>query len=465
MSVVETHHQVEPVPENYRRIVWQLAWPAVALNSLQVVNNLLDRGFIGHLQAAALTAQSASMNVVFLMFSLAMSLGTAATAIVARAFGAKQAQECKEAARQSVGLAIAFGFGLSAIGLMVHPYLIQMLLPSSDQQAMLLMKQYLDAYALGLPAIFVIQTLAGSLRGVGDTKSPMIISGIQILLHIALNWILIFPPKHLAAGITVPGFDLGLKGASLAMALSAWMAAIGYLAYSGRTPLGQCWRLSFPTYAWAVRVLRIAMPTAIMSVLRVASFAAFTIVLAQVPDASMAIAATGVGFAIESIMFMPAFGLSMATSALVGQSLGMGKPERAERITWVAGHNGAIVIAALSVPIFIFAPNFVPYLVADKPEIVHQSVSLIRFLAATEVLFGYAMVLIGAMQGAGDTKNPMWISVLCMWGIRVPLTYALALPFAFGAGGAWASMSITQAIHGLVTIFVFKQGAWKSQQV
>ncbi len=96
-------------------------------------------------------------------------------------------------------------------------------------------------FCCGLPAIFIIQSLAGSMRGIGDTKSPMVISGIQILLHILLNFILIFPPRETAVGVTIPGFDMGLS--CTALSLSAWIAAIIYFAYSARTPLGSSWAI------------------------------------------------------------------------------------------------------------------------------------------------------------------------------------------------------------------------------
>lgn len=90
---------------------------------------------------------------------------------------------------------------------------------------------------------------------------------------------------------------------------------------------------------------------------------------------------------------------------------------------------------------------------------------LLRWLCVTEVFFAYAMVMIGAMQGAGETKGPMWISIVCLWGIRVPLAYVLAITLNFGAVGAWISMSLTQGIQGIIAIILFKRGAWKTQKV
>lgn len=463
--------------ENPIRVVWLLAWPAVALNSLQVVNTLLDRGFIGHLPAAALTAHGGATNVMFLMFSLAIALATGSTALVARAFGAGDRFEYKMASRQSLSLAIVGGIAIAAITYLIAPSVSGWMLPPEDVDASRQMSAFLRAYGMGLPGIFVIQGLAGALRGIGDTKSPMVISGIQILMHITLNFLLIFPPRQIG-GMSIPGAGLGLVGAATALSISATVSAIIYISYVGRTPLGKP-KFAFPQLEWTRRILRIAIPAGTMAVLRVLSLTAFTLVLKNVKDGSTAIAAMSVGFAIESIMFMPAFGLSAAASALVGQSLGMKRPDRAERLGWIAAHHGAAVTLALALPIFFLAPQIATVLLGDKLDIIKEATSLLRFLCVTEIFFAYAMVMVGAMQGAGDTVRPLWISIIALWGMRVPFTIIFALPknfallgliplpFALGLGatGAWIAMSTTQGVQGIMAILAFKQGAWKTKKV
>lgn len=472
--------EIEPASlrESPARIVWALAWPAVALNSLQVVNTLLDRFFIGHLESSALTAQAGSQNMMFLMFSLAAAMGTASTAIVSRSFGANDVAGYRIASREATSVTVIVGFAFALISVLIASLSAHLILPARDSRSIELMIAYLVAYSAGLPAIFVIQTLAGSLRGIGDTRSPMVISGVQILLHITLNILLIFPTRRML-GVTIPGANLGLAGASTAMSISAWVSAIVYLSFTGRTPLGNLWKMTVPTVAWVGRIMKIALPAAAMMILRVLSGVAFTVILARAPNASTAIAAMGIGFAIEGIMYMPSFGLQVAASALVGQSLGMKRPGRAAQLGWTAAHHAAAVTLILAVPLAWFAPEVTGLLVQGKADIAAESTLLLRLLCATEIMFAYAMVLIGAMQGAGDTLRPMWISVLAMWGLRVPfalflvlpkgieLTNWLVLPFGagLGAAGAWIAVSLTQAVQGILCILVFKQGGWKLMKV
>lgn len=447
-----------------------------------MINNLLDSAFIGHLPRSALVAYGGITNIQFLLFSLAMAISTAATALVSRAYGAGEVKEFRHACRQALVVAIVSGIAFGLLGWLSAGATANAFLPKSESEAIRLMVGFLGIYATALPAIYIIQCLAGSLRGVSDTKSPMVISGIQILLHILLNFIFIFPPRHTSFGATIPGFDLGLLGGATGLSVSAWMSAIGYLIYTKRTPLGSALRLERPQWDWFKRVCRIAVPAAVMAVLRVASLAVFTLVLKHSADAGNALAAMRPGFAIESIMFMPAFGLSMAAAALVGQSLGMGRPDRAERVGWIASNHAAIVTVVLGVFIFLFAQPIANLMIVGKPEIASQAVLLLRYLAVTEIGFAYGMTLIGAMQGAGDTKRPLWITIVSLWGLRVPLAIVLALSagqsiveggvrftlpigFGMGAAGAWIAMSLTQFLQGALAIYFFKLGAWKTQKV
>lgn len=446
-------------------MVWALAWPAVALNSLQVVNTLLDRFFIGHLHTSSLTAHGASTNVMFLVFSLAAALGTGASALVARAFGAGEQAEYRRGAQESLGVSLVAGLVTTALTMLCAGWSARELLPAQDVVAQREMTSFLLAYSLGLMPIYVIQTLAGSLRGAGDTKSPMVISGIQIGFHMLLNVLLV--PR------------LGLVGAGVALSTSSWLSAAGYVAYVRWTALGSLSLLRKPHWEWSKRILRIAVPAATMSTLRTLSLTAFTLVLKQVPNASDAIAAMSTSFAVESIMFMPAFGLSMAAGALVGQSLGMHRPDRAERLGWTAAHYGALVTIVLVTPVYLLAPWIAGGLVDHKPGITHEATVLLRYLCVSEFLFAYAMVFIGAMQGAGDVKRPLWISIVSLWGLRVPLAMALALPNGFalagmfampvayglGANGAWLAMAITQGVQGVLSMLAFRQGGWKTARV
>lgn len=447
-------------------IVWKLAWPAVALNSLQSVNALLDRFFLGQVPQSHLTAYGGSINVIFLFFSIAMMLGTAATALVSRMYGAGERKEMRTAARHCVSLAIYLGLSLVALAIPAGFLGAKAFVPPNDTEAARLMALYVAIIATSLPAMNVIQALAGSLRGIGDTKSPMVLSGIQIVLHVILNYVFILPPKMLGP-IMMPGLDMGLLGAGWALSISAWMSAIAYLWWARRRPLVIRFRFPWPGLDWAKRILRIAVPSGALSILRVTSLMGFTAILARVPMGAAAVAALPVGFAIESLAFMPSFGLSVSAAALVGQSLGMKKPDRASRLGWTAAHHAAVVSTIVAILLYIFADPLAHLILpsAEQADVAAISADFLRWISLTEVFFAYAMVLIGAMQGAGDTVRPMWLTFWCQWVVRVPLAGVLALAFGLGATGCWIAMSSTQLLQGIVALVMWKQGRWKTAKV
>lgn len=466
-----------PDNENPLATVWILAWPAVALNALQTINSLLDSYFVQHLSGDALTAIGAATTTLWLLVSLSMAVGVAATAMVSRAYGENDPAKYREANRKCLGFAVIFGFLLTGFAVPLSYPATQFVIPADAPGAAKLMLQYLTVVAFVLPPSFIIQTLAGSLRGIGDTKSPMVISGLQIILHILLNYLLIFP-SHDLGWIIIPGANLGLVGAAWALVISAWIAALIYLWFSTKTPLGEVWRIKLPGVEWTRRIFRIAAPAGLMSVVRVTSLFAFFAVLKWVPDGKIAIGAVRPGFSIEALAFMPSFGLAIAASALVGQSLGMKKPDRASALGWMAAHQAGIVSGVVAVILFVFADPISRAVLADQPEFAAFTAQYLRYVSTTEILFGYAMVFISAMQGAGDTVRPFWITLTCMWFIRVPLAAVLALNnlqlgpltlpfpgFGMGADGCWLALTITQAIQGAVCIYFWRLGKWKLAKV
>ena len=454
--------------------LWHMAWPVVSLNLLQVVNGLLDRSFIGHLPEAAMSGHGASMSFIFLLFSLAIAISIGAGAIVARAYGAKHVHEFRAGSQQALQVAMYVGIVLGVLSYILTPLFAHTVFKAADTEDIFYVSQFLHAYSIGVPAICIIQVIAACLRSIGDTKSPMVLSGIQITLHITLNYIFIFPPRGM-----MPGLNLGLFGAGLALATSAWVAAIMYIWHVRSTELHVKFSLSPPQKLWFSRILRIAIPSAAQAVLRTASLTAFTLILSNVPGHGAAIAAMGTGFAIESLMFAQAFGFSAATSALVGQNLGAKNPTRAEHIGWLAAGVAFVTAILIAIPVYIFVPSFAPALAGNKAAVVEQIVELVRMLCLTEPLFCLAMVLIGGMQGAGDTKRPLWIGLFCLWGLRVPLALMFALPtganvlfgiglpfgLALGSHGAWMAMSGTQGLQGIFAVAAWKIGKWKTIRV
>jgi len=453
---------VERLKVSSHKTVWDLAWPIIALNSLQVVNSLLDARFISSLGSDALNASGAAQSIVFLFVSLAFAVGVGATALVSRFYGSGDPESLLNASRQTTSLSLLIGIVISVIGYVCLPFVCGLFVEQGGP-AYREMLRYLGPLMAGIPAVYIFNNLASSLRAISNTKTPMVVSGIQILVHMALNFILIFPPRDVF-GIAIPGADLGISGAGWAFSISAWVSALLYFPASSKTILGPTWRLEMPDFSWVSRTLKIALPASLMTIIRVSSFAVFSMALKHTSEGEAALGAMRVGIAMESIAFMPAFGYSMAASALVGQSLGRKDPDDAERLAWSATNQAVFVMSFMAVVFFVFAPQFAAFFI-DRQEQQAIAISYMRIIALTEPLFGYAMVLTGAHQGAGDTSRPTWANFISSWVLRVPMVYIFAVGMKLGSTAAWAAMAATQAANGVIMIYLFRQGKWKEKTV
>ena len=154
----------------------------------------------------------------------------------------------------------------------------------------------------------------------------------------------------------------------------------------------------------------------------------------------------------------------MAASALVGQYLGKKDPAGAERLAWSATNQGVFIMTVMAAVFFVFAPQFAAFFIEQQAQR-DIAIAYMRIVAITEPLFGYAMVLTGAHQGAGDTGRPTWANFISSWVLRVPLVYIFAVGMKMGSTAAWVVMAITQAVNGLIMIYLFKRGKWKEKTI
>ena len=437
------------------RAVWMLAWPSVLTMLLQTVNSFTDRFFVGHLGSDALAAVGVAGQLMFLMFSVGMSISIGATALVARFAGARQVDEATVAANQSVWIAGIASLLCLALMLPARGLLVASMHLSAPAAALCI--SYLTLTILGVPALFLMLILGGVYRGLGDTVTPLLVMiGVNVI-HLGGDFLLIFGKA---------GFPkLGLPGGALALLCSQVVGAVLYVAFLRRSPVaGLLTRKRRLEREWARRILHIGIPAALQNISRVLSLLLFTRVLAGTPDATAGVAALTIGLTSESIAFMPGFAFSTAASTLTGQNLGAGNPDRAERAAWTALGQGLTIMCLMGGVFFVFAPQFARFFTHD-PKVVPLAVSYLRISALAEPFLAFGMILTGALNGAGDTKAPAWASAVTMWGVRLPLAVLLAQVWHFGAVGAWWAMAASTILGGVAAYGLFKWGRWKTVAV
>jgi putative MATE family efflux protein len=437
------------------RAVWLLAWPTVLTMLLQTLNSFTDRFFVGRLGPDALAAVGVAGQFMFLLFSVGMSVGIGATALVARFTGAGETEEATVAANQSLWIAGAISIICVAVMLPLRGAIVAAM--GIDSHASQLCVRYLTITIVGTPALFVMLILSSVYRGLGDTVTPLLVMiGVNIV-HLGGDYLLMF------GSFGCP--KMGLPGGAVALLCSQVVGAVLYLLALRRSAVSGLLRARKRLEMdWARRFLKIGVPAAAQNMSRVLSMAVFTGVLARTQEATAAVAALTIGLTSESIAFMPGFAYATAAGTLAGQNLGARNPSRAERAAWASLEQGLVVMIAMGALFFVFATQFA-HIFTHDPAVVRLTVAYLRIVALSEPFLALAMILLGALNGAGDTRGPAIATIAALWGVRLPLGILLAHVLRMGAVGGWWAVSLSTVLNGLFGLYLFKRGRWKHVRV
>jgi Na+-driven multidrug efflux pump len=179
---------------------------------------------------------------------------------------------------------------------------------------------------------------------------------------------------------------------------------------------------------------------------------------------SAPIAAYTIALRLIEFAFLPAWGLGNACATLVGQNLGAGRPDRAEKSVWRASRYNALFMGILGLISVALAPQIVG-LFSSEPEVVRYGTSCIRILGIGYPMYAVGMIVIQAINGAGDTYTPSVLNFICFWVLQIPLAYWLAEPLGFGPNGVFMSLIVAESTLTILGVLVFRRGKWKTQQV
>ena len=161
---------------------------------------------------------------------------------------------------------------------------------------------------------------------------------------------------------------------------------------------------------------------------------------------------------------LPAFGLSTAAATLVGQNLGAGEPERAERSVWMTGLCNMVFLGSVTI-FFLFLPESLVAIFTNDPQVVPTAVNCLRIISYGYVFYAWEMVVIQAFNGAGDTFTPTMINISCFWLFQLPLAFILAQTLEIGPSGVFWAIAISYSISAVVGMVLFRRGRWKTRQI
>jgi len=437
--------------ENLARNIVRLALPAVAENLLVSMVFLSDTLLIGWLKdPAALAAVSLGglfLNAANQLFS---AVSVAATTLVAHAWGARD----YDRARRIAGQAIVLGVVSAALAIAILWPLAGVLMAwmgASARAAALgamYMRVILVTSLLGFPMV----VLNGIMRGAGDTRTPMNITLVMNVWNVLAAAALIFGVGPVPA--------MGLAGAAVATASARLLGGLLalHVVMTGRSLLRVQWH-EVVHWDWPLmrQMLRLSAPTAGESVVMRMGFVLFTRIVSGLGE--VALAAHQIAVNVESLSFMPGFGLSVASATLVGQSLGAGDPELAEESIRGSMRISLVVMGTLGV-VFVLFGRQISALFGSTPEVLTLAGTAVQIGALEQLPIAVQMVLAGSLRGAGDTRTPMYATLLGTLVFRVPIVYLFAIVFRWGLNGVWLGTAVDWTARALLLYYLFRRGTW-----
>lgn len=432
-----------------RRAVVLLAIPMILELSLESVFAVVDMYFVGKLGPDAIATVGLTESLITLVYSLAIGLSTAATAIVARRVGEKDVQKASHAAGQAMLISVLSGIVLGALGMVFAADLLRFMGASASVvQSGAGFTRILMGGSVSIILLFLIN---GIFRGAGNAAIAMRSLWIASLINIGLCPILI-------------GW-YGVEGAAWATLIGRSSGVVYQLIALFRKQ-GQL-KLSLtdfvPDWHQISSLVKLAWPATFQFIIASGSWIVLSRLVAQTGGTE---ASAGYQIAMRNVVFfiLPAWGLSNAAATLVGQNLGASKPERAKASVALCTKYNAVFMALVMLFFLAFAEHIISWFSTDV-QVQGFGTLALQIIGTGYVFYGIGMVMTQALNGAGDTRTPTWINFLGFWMFQVPLAWLLAIQFGFKSTGVFWAIPIAETAIALAAWLVFRKGKWQTQVV
>jgi putative MATE family efflux protein len=436
------------------RSIILLAIPMVLEMCMESIFAVVDIKWVSYLGPDAMATVGLTESLLTLMYALAIGLSIGATATVARRIGEHNPDGAARAAIQSLALGLIVSIVIALVGAPLAPKLLSLMGASPEVVAH--GSPFTTVMLAGNLTIMMLFMINAIFRGAGDAAIAMRVLWFANILNIVISPCFIFGigpfPKLGIAGAAV-GTNIG-RGAGALYALSRLIRKGGRFEIKREhfrfepAIMGRLIRLS----ATGTFQVFIGMASWVGLVRTISSFG------------TDALAGYVVGIRVIMFALLPSFGMSNAAATMVGQALGAGKPERAERAVWKAGFYNLIFLGSIGLIFVVFARQIIGLFTHD-PAVVPYGVDCLRIVASGFLFYAYGMVLTQSFNGAGDTWTPTIINLFVFWAWELPLAYVLAIVFGLGPRGVFLSITIAFSTLAIVSGLFFRRGKWKKKVV
>ena len=440
-----------------RTAVIMLAIPMILEMIMESVFALVDLFFVGHLENSQHTVQTVGLteSVLTIIYSIAIGISMAATAVVARRVGEKNNDEAAHSGMQAIWLGVSFSCIMSIVGFVFAPDILRIM--GGEPETIEIGTTYTRIMMGGSIVIMLLFLINGIFRGAGDASMAMKSLWVANICNIILCPLLI-------NGLgPIPAF--GLTGAAMATTTGRGIGVCYqlYHLFRGKSILrirAHHFKLDFPIIK---SIVNIASTGTLQFIIASCSW----IFLARlVAETGHSVASAGYQTAIRVVIFfiLPAWGMSNAAATLVGQNLGAKQPKRAEESVIKTAKYNALFMGLVSL-IFLLGAAPIISVFTNQQDVQEIAVQALRIIAAGYIFYGIGMVMANAFNGAGDTWTPTWINVFGFWMLQIPLAYIMASTFNMGPTGVFIAIPVSETAITILAYVLFRKGKWKTVAV
>lgn len=439
------------------RAVWKIAWPTMLTNIIGGLQGIVDHVLVGHLVGFnANAAIGVAWQIIIIVIIFINSLFTGMSVLVARFAGAGEADKVDRTVYQAFLTAIGISLLVMApLGYVLSPWLLDLVNAAPAVKAEAL--PFLRIMFLFISGMLVFYMLSGALRSAGDARTPMILGIAMTVLNLVLNVVLI---RGLGP---IPAF--GTAGSAMGTVIASGLVAL----YAVVQLWNGGWVVSFPRGGgfgpdWGIirSLFRFGLPTGIQGI---AMNVGGMFMLAFIGSLAQSAAAQAV-FAVSysqlfSLITWTSIGLMGAAAAIAGQNLGAGRPDRAEEAVHIAARFGFFGAAFIGAFFLFFPRQFLAMFGMNEPVVVEIGTQLLRVLSVSGLFIAVALTYTGGLQGTGDTKSPLYISIVSQVIVPLGICFVIQQAWTLEPLHIWIAILVGHATRCALSVLRFNQGKWR----
>ncbi|MCP4215470.1 MAG: MATE family efflux transporter, partial [bacterium] len=409
---------------------------------------------VAQISPHAVAAVGITESMMTIIYAIGVGLSSATTALVARRIGEKKPESASVAALQAIMVGFSISIFIAVPGFLFGSDLLGLITASPD--IIEIGGSYTSIMLGGNGILILLFVINAVFRSAGDAATSMRVLFLANALNIVLDYCLIF------------GFgpfpELGVKGAAIATNTGRGIAVIYqfYLLFRGNRRIQLFLNRLKLDFEVMKSLLKLSLGGIGQSIIATSSWIGMVKIIAVF--GSDVIAGYTIGIRIIIFALLPSWGLSNSVSTLVGQNLGAGKPERAEKAVWNTVFINMTLLGTAAI-VFVSFPEFFIKLFIDEPAVVAYGAVCLRFISFGYVSYAVVMVMAQAFNGAGDTATPTKINFICFWLMEIPLAWLLAIPMGMGEKGVYIAIISAETVLAVMGFVLFKKGRWKTRKV